>query len=72
MAIPKHIKAKLKSIENHQYAVKYLISQIENWAGIDDLTDFDHGWTWGMHVDMQGQIMGVENSETLLEEFMEI
>lgn len=69
--IPKHIKAKLQSIENHQYAVKRLVNHVMDWAGltIDD-TDEENGWDWGMYIDMQGKPSPASGSEKLLLDYM--
>ena len=69
--IPKHIHKKLWSIYNHQYAVKKLVGEIEEWADILNITDED-GWSWGMNIDMQGNIDSPESSANLLQEFIDL
>lgn len=69
--IPKHIKAKLQSIENHQYSVKRIVAEVMGWAGLSfDDTDEENGWDWGMYVDMQGDPAYADRSESLLLDFM--
>lgn len=69
--IPKHIHKKLWSIYNHQFAVKRLVNEVEDWAKIRDTTDKE-GWDWGMNVDMQGTIESPESNASLLQEFIEL
>lgn len=68
--IPKHIIKRLVGIVEHQYEVKRLVSEIEAWAGIEDITDDEAGWVWGMYIDLQGGVMQLEGSQKLLKDYM--
>lgn len=70
-AIPKHIEDKIINIAKAQVKVKKMIRDIEQWAeevhGVDiaNIVDQD-GWTWGMCVDQQGEVIDWIGSEVNL------
>jgi hypothetical protein len=70
--IPKHIKKKLDKICYHQCRVKDLLEEIE--AKYPELLykEDEHGWSFSMNVDTQGEIIDPEQTEKLLIEFLEM
>ena len=67
--IAKKILRKLEQIEAHQLAVKRLVAQVEEWAGIEDIQD-GSGNCWAMDVDRQGQICDAGSSRAFLVQYL--